>query len=333
MKKYKAQNKKKYYLSCLLVILMSHVGFSQTQKNEHVNLEDYIFGEMEVSLYFPEEEPYFVYENELVEIKIKMSGFGSGLKNLTRVNESLGNKLKNRIESLSLQEYRLTDFESQNERLVMEIIMGHEMRSGFCKIKDKIHNQTIDKMIMKFYNYKPAPLKGEYGAFFAFLSGKIFYKTKSYPKEIYDSPGVEDSVYKTIEISINQRAIEGPYFYYENSLAEIKVSMDDIHKYITKCTSCERLDRTIKSLHLNEYRLDNFKNRNDQRHIEWILSLLMMEGNCILKEKGNNEKIQKITVDYYDYHCGAFNDMCGEKGRLFRFLSGGIFYQKIDSSY
>jgi hypothetical protein len=331
MKKNKQQNKKKYYLSCLLVILMSHIGFSQVQQNEHVNLEDYINGEMEVSLYFSEEkEPCFVYENELVEIKIKMSGFGSGLEDLTRVNESLGNKLKNRIESLSLQEYRLTDFESQNERLVMEIIMGQEMRSGFCKIKDKIHNQTIDKIIMKFYDYEPAPLKGEYGAFFAFLSGKIFYKTKSYPKEIYDPPGIEDSVYKTIEISLNQRAIEGPYFYYENSLAEIKVSMDDIQKYITKCKSCERLDRTIKSLHLNEYRLDNFKDKNDQSHIKRILSLLMMEGNCILKEKGNNDKIQKITVDYYDCHGGR---LCSEKGKIFRFLSGGIFYKKIDASY
>jgi hypothetical protein len=330
MKKNKQQKKKKCFLSCIFLILMANIGFGQAQ-NEHVDLEDYIDGELEVSLYFSErEEPCFVYENELVEIKTKMSGLESGIERLARVNKSLGNKLKNRIESLSLQEYRLPDFESQNERLAMEIIMGEQMRSGFCKIKDKIHNQEIDKIILKYFNYEPAPLKGEHGVFFAFQSGKIFYKIKSYPKEIYDPVSIEDSIYKTIEITIIQRAIEGPTFCYENSLAEIKVSMDDIYKFITKCKSCERLDRTIKSLNLNEYRLDNFKDKDDQLYIKGILSLLMMEGNCILKEKGNNDKIQKISVDYYDCHGGR---LCSEQGKLFRFLSGSIFYKEIDVSY
>ena len=321
---------KTYLFSCIFVILMAHTGFGQTQ-NVNVNLEDYIIHEMEVSLFFSErEEPYFVYENELVEIKTKMSGFQPYIEDLTRVNASLGNKLKNRIESLGLKEYRLSDFESQNEKLAMESIMGVQISSGFCKITDKIHNQTIDKIIVKYYNYTPAPLKGEHGEFLAFQSGKIFYKTKSYPKEIYDPISIEDSIYKTIEILIKHREIGEPYFSYENSLAEIKVSMDDIYKFITKCKSCGRLDRTIKSLNLKEYRLDNFDDKDDQKYIEGILSLLIMEGNCILKEKGNNDKIKKITVDYYDFHCGS---LCGEKGKLFRFLSGDVFYKEIDTSY
>ncbi len=319
-----------FILQILFGNIFPNTALSKTH-NAPVNLEDYIYLVRDIKLSTEEiKEPYFVYENELVEIKVKMNSIINEIStNLTKFAEPLATTLINGIESLNRSEYRLKDFESQEEKVAIEIILTKIISGGYCTIKDKKQKKIVNEIIEKFYNYEPAPLQGEHGSFFAFRSGEIFYTSKDTIRGTYAPINIEDHIYGSEEVFIKFHAIEEPCLIYENSIVEIKVKMNDINKEIQSWTTKVgiQLKEEIESLNLQEYRLDNFENKFIKKTLESLIGKFIFEGNCFIKEKATGKTVDKIIVEYYKYNCGL---LCGEAGRLYKLISGDIFYKKID---
>jgi hypothetical protein len=151
----------------------------------------------------------------------------------------------------------------------------------------------------------------------------------------YNQLNLDDYIFETKETQLAVVEIKKPCFIYENDVVNIRFDLKDIkRKIITEITTSNhllgsKLEGKITSLNLDEYRLSDF-DPPFKGSLECILADLIEEGNIFLVNKKRNEITNKIIVEYYDYNP---EPLWGNKGRIYKFLSGETFYQNIDKSY
>ena len=125
-------------LAAFFLFILPETGLG-IAKNSPVNLENYIYDEMLIPLEYQHlQQPFFVYENVLVEINVSMSSINHSVEWLIKKSLPIGQILKDRIASLNLSEYRLENFESQEEKMALEIMMGENISKGFCKNTEQL---------------------------------------------------------------------------------------------------------------------------------------------------------------------------------------------------
>lgn len=145
----------------------------------------------------------------------------------------------------------------------------------------------------------------------------------------------EDYVYERKEVQLKPIEIVEKKFIYENELIEIEADISDFYRMIKTDIApynekyAKILEDKIKSMDVDKYRLSLFNN-DEKEGMKGILSMLVEEGTVVIKEKCHNEKVAKIIIEYYKYNPAP---LWGERGRIFKLMSGEIFYEQLDESY
>ena len=179
-----------FVVSCLLIVFLANDALSV---EESVDIEDYITKTTEIPIQYQEiREPYFIYNCNMAEIKIKRKDIFEkckpfDLEDLNPVTEinyqpmkeinDVLQRLKKKIINIDHFEYSLTLF-SEKEKGVLEEIFWELIGVGKISLKDNRSGQVISEIIIEYFNYNPAPLWGRAGRIFRLPSGEIF-KTKN----------------------------------------------------------------------------------------------------------------------------------------------------------
>jgi len=162
--------------SFFIILAIFWSGFGCAQYRE-IKEEDYVFKKIKVLSNIQKiNEPYFIYEDNLVVIQFNHIDIKETLEGFIKENNFIGYiDLKNKLESLNKMIYDYNDF-NKEEKTWIKMIFASLLEKGKFLLIGKKDNSTIKEITISYFDYNPELLWGGMVDYFFFHLEKCFFE-------------------------------------------------------------------------------------------------------------------------------------------------------------
>jgi hypothetical protein len=151
-------------------------SFKGIENLEKIKCRDFLFLHKKIDrVYAKIDGQYFVYENNLAEMKFSIGDVKRVLNDLIEEGSVMAKELIDKIGSLRKDKICFEDFKKDYHG-ALELILGELLEYGQFIIKEKETNQYTQSIWIGYYGMTEGIIGGEKGRLFFLPSGKIFFQ-------------------------------------------------------------------------------------------------------------------------------------------------------------